>query len=245
MQALAPFILGALLSCAWCSADAEEIIKVRWDGSVLGRFASLREGTASVEAQTPLVFSFGLPDVPATRIWQENEVVYGLWVTNGVCYTQTVCIGLASRTDHSQAAATSEDSLVLLVNVEGENTNSYYADAAAEFALEIEGKRQPVALEDGVIVWHGTSGKQTVLAGLDIPQPGVKVTSGLVLQFQGHMPPSIKGSMTVKIPLGTPPKINEADPLRELEFERALRTARGPGGVKDAGQFRLVVEGKS
>jgi hypothetical protein len=42
-------------------------------------------------------------------------------------------------------------SAMLLVNIEGENTISEYAEASAELALEIRGQRQELELKNGLI----------------------------------------------------------------------------------------------
>ncbi len=86
----------------------------------------------------------------------------------------------------------------------------------------------------GAMVW---------LAALDIPESGIRVAHGQALRFSGNIPPSLKGSMTVKVPVGRLSPGTQAIALADLDFEEAFRKLRkseakshpqilrqGPGG---------------
>src|SRR5450759_338455 len=75
--------LAVLICCSQIALSDERIV-VGNDGSVAGLF-----GCGSLEKQA-MVLQFGLPQAPAARMWREGEVVRGLWITNGIRYTQTI-----------------------------------------------------------------------------------------------------------------------------------------------------------
>jgi hypothetical protein len=207
------FVLAWSLSLA----SAGERLLVGKDGSLSGPLPS---GTNGV---LPAVIQFGLPAIAPERLWREGPVLRGLWVTNGIRYTQTVF--LTEVFDASDAPASGRNPVpVLLVNIEGENTNSEYTDATAQLAMERDGKRQELELKQGQI-WRLDGTGSTAFAALEIPPSGIKVTRGEALGFAGHMPPSIKGSMTIKIPLDHLSPSQAADPLADLEFETELYRA--------------------
>ncbi|HWI58490.1 MAG TPA: hypothetical protein VNZ22_14795, partial [Bacillota bacterium] len=166
-----------------------------------------------------LVFRFGLPRTPPAKLWREGEVLRGLWVTNGVRYTETVLLTPVNGNGRSN--------LVLLVNIQGENTNSEYAEAAAELVLETGRQQQELELKEGLL-WRVEGGVRSLIGALEIPQSGVKVAQGKTLQFAGNMPPSEKGSMTLKIPLEPLESNQAAEWLSDLEFAAELRQAIKP-----------------
>ncbi len=168
-------------------------------------------------AEEEVVFKFGLPSVPAAKMSRENRIIRGLWVTNGIRYTQTVMVrelGLHQETPDQNTA-------VLLVNIHGQNTNTEYAEATAELVLELAGRRQQLELNDG-LVWWVSSGKRRLLGALEIPDSGVKTASGDTLKFAGNIPPALQGSMTLKLPM-EPFDSAAAEILRDIDFDAELR----------------------
>jgi hypothetical protein len=206
------FLLVALASPAARIAGGERITLGK-DGSLTGGF---HLGSAG---RREIVLRFGLPAIPAERQWREGQALRGLWITNGVRYSQTV---LLKRAAVEQAPPGDAPPAVLLVNIEGENTNSNYADATAALAVEWDGTRRELELEAGLVkLLDGP--RDSLLGALEIPESGVRRSRGDTLQFYGSIPPSLKGSMTLKVPL-TPIKGAEAEErLRDLVFEDELR----------------------
>ena len=193
------------IACFSQIARAGDRITVRDDGSITG---FLRCGIS--EEQT-IVLNLGLPQIPAAKLWREGEALRGLWVTNGILYTQTTLL----------IGAPAGSNAVLLVNVEGENTNSQYSEARAELVFELNGQRQELELKDG-FVWRRKGDGRSLLGALEISESGVKVPQGQRLQFSGNMPPSQKGSMTLKIPLLGIDGEAAAERLKDIEFEAEL-----------------------
>jgi hypothetical protein len=193
------------IACCCQLAQAGDGISVRDDGSITG---SIRCGASE---EQPIVLSLGLPQIPAAKLWREGDALRGLWVTNGVLYKQTTLLIDASVGSNS----------ILLVNVEGDNTNSQYAEALAELVFELNGQRQELELKDG-FVWRRTGDDRSLLGSLEISESGVRVPQGQRLQFSGNMPPSQKGSMTLKIPLLGIDGEAAAERLKDIEFEAEL-----------------------
>ncbi len=210
-----------------------QTVVVEHDGSVQVQF---RRGESS---EQKLVFHFGLPKVALERRWEENGVLRASWVSNGVRYLQTVLI---TERPSGSSSAGSEPGTVLLVNIEGENTNTVYAEASAELAVEIDGKRQALELQHGV-VWRREAESRALVGALEIPESGIKAASGDALKFYGNIPPSLKGSLTLKIPLERLLETKTPDWLVDLEFEAALRRTLRPrdGPITKQTRVRLVV----
>jgi hypothetical protein len=166
-----------------------------------------------------VVFRFGLPQVPEEKRWEEKGVLRTQWLTNGVRYTQTVLLTEASL---PSAVASSNPLPILLVNIEGDNTSGEYTEAAAELAVEIDGKPQSLLLQAG-LVWRVAGETRSLLGALEIADSGIKEPRGDRLKFSGNMPPSLKGSMTLKIPRRPLAEQESPDWLTDLEFDAALR----------------------
>jgi hypothetical protein len=214
-------------ACLWCagSARGEDII-VQCDGTIAGRFGGLDK----------VAIRFGLPQAPPEKRWQEKQVLHTLWVTNGIQYRQTVLL-----TQLSREAKPVGRKLALLVNIAGENTNSTYAEATAELSIEISGRPQKLELSGG-IVWRITGEGRRLFGALDIPESGIKQSCGERLLFCGNMPPSEKGSMTLKIPLERIGGQRECEELTDLVFAEELQRVRKSqaNGRSDQGEARLL-----
>jgi len=76
--------------------------------------------------------------------------------------------------------------------------------------LEVQGKRQELQLDRG-LVWRRQGTARWLVGALEIPESGVKLTQGDVLRFSGNMPPSLKGAMTLKVPLVPIQGVTEAE----------------------------------
>ena len=107
-------ILAVLICCSQIALSDERIV-VGNDGSVAGLL-----GCGSLEKQA-MVLQFSLPQAPAARMWREGAVLRGLWITNGIRYTQTI-LASASLLKKVERNGDARSSAVLLVNIEGENT---------------------------------------------------------------------------------------------------------------------------
>lgn len=199
--------LALLLSLGRVVAQNSEPFTVSDDGSV----------RCTVAAKL-LRFKFGFETMPAARVWFEGAALRREWNTNGIRYTQTLLI-----TD-LPASSGQNPRQVLLVNVRGENTNSEYAQAHADLAVEMDDKARELELKDS-LVWCRLPEGRKVLAALEIPAPGVRETKGLVLHFQGNMPPSERGSFTLKVPLQEIQPTEAAERLAEIDFVEASAKA--------------------
>lgn len=209
------FILA--LPCCRPRAWSVDRILLAADGSTTVR---LRSATSDRE----IVFKFGLPGTPPIRMWPENSVLRGLWVTNGLKYTQTVLIAPLNLNDSAPVTSNA----VLLVNIHGENTNKDYTEATAELSVNIAGNRQELELSDGLL-WRLEDAKRQLLGALEIPDSGVKTSKGKVLRFSGNIPPALQGSMTLKFPLQAITGADAADRLKDIDFDAELRNALKPG----------------
>lgn len=178
--------------------------------------AGVRVDSHPVEA----IFSFGLPRVSPTRLWSEGGVLRGLWVTNGIQYTETVFIGQLTQKIDTNAAAVP----VLLIEIYGSNTNSEYAEASAEVSMLVDSQVRELEIRDGLL-WRSERGRTALLGRIEVPAPGIKVAGGKVLRFSGNMPPAERGSLMLLIPLQ--PVGGEAviEQLRDLDFSVELRKA--------------------
>lgn len=212
---------------------AQDRIVVGQDGSVAGCFRC-----GSLEQQNS-VLRLGLPPMSATKLWREGEALHGLWVTNGIRYTQTTLLGGATwGGNHNDGKGSSVP--VLLVNIEGENTNSEYAEAMAALVFELAGKPQELELQAG-LVWRRKGGTKFLVGALEVPESGVKVARGERLCFAGNIPPSLKGSMTLKIPLEPLPNQAAVDALQDMDFEKELRRTAKTGSATDPSTARVRV----
>ncbi|HYG36428.1 MAG TPA: hypothetical protein VEC99_16660 [Clostridia bacterium] len=137
------YILAVFVGWLQLAAGAERIT-VGEDGSVSGRFPC---GTSKNQLW---VFRFGLPSIPAEKTWREGEVLRKQWSTNGIRYTQTVLLSPIARLEAETSDVTCSNA-VLLVNIEGENTNPEYTEATADLALAINGKPQKLELRGGLV----------------------------------------------------------------------------------------------
>src|SRR5678816_393466 len=93
------------IACCSQFTRAGNQLTVRDDGAITG---SLRCGSSEEQS---IALNLGLPQIPAAKLWREGEALRGLWVTNGILYTQTTLL----------IGAPAASNAVLLVNVEGEN----------------------------------------------------------------------------------------------------------------------------
>ncbi len=178
---------------------------------------------------------WGLPPLDPERQWEEKKVLNSLWVTNGILYHQTVLTALFSRTLNRGTAATA-----LIVNVAGENTNSVYTEAAAGFTVELDGQRQKLELAEGFVWVLGPQGRCR-LGALEVPPSGIKQGSGEALLFSGNMPPSERGSLTLKIPLQRVNNPPELDALTDLVFAEELHRAMKTGGENSSSRTDLLL----
>lgn len=167
---------------------------------------------------------FGLPEKPAARQWREGTVFRTLWQTNDIDYTQTVFVAQL-RFDQP-----STNTPVLLVEIAGANRATEYREAKAGLAVWLDGHRMGLELRSG-LVWFREGEKRTVFAALDVPESGVRTAEGTTLTFHGNVPPSLDGSLILKLPLAHLVPPGAEDRLHELEFTRELRSnTRNPGG---------------
>lgn len=221
-----------LLGCVRLLVAAEPVV-VGADGTI--RLHLPQKKAPPVAAS----FRFGLPACNPAKLWRENDVLHGLWETNGLRYRQTVL--MTASPDRNGSPLSPEDGKsILLVNIEGENTNADYAQASAALEMTAAGERQQLELVDGRI-WRGEGSDRSVLAGFEIPESGIKVSKGQVLHFAGNMPPSLKGSMTLKLPLDSQVNDASADRLADLDFETEVRrVAASRSGVDVPREVQLV-----
>lgn len=229
-QCLTLLLLAARLSCLGAPGEP---FTLHADGAISGQFAFTNA------AERSMTFRFGFPAGDALSMWREGGVLRGLWMSNAVEYRQTVLV-----TDLKPANAPTNDltHLVLLVNIEGFNTNSEYAEAAIGFSVEFQGRNQRLKL-NGDELTLSRDGHKHFLALLEIPESGVKVDAGERLQFYGNMPPMIKGSMTLKVPLWVPLEKQQVEALRDLEFDAVVRTgAKGPATNEWKRRLRMSKE---
>jgi hypothetical protein len=230
------FLWLALLMLATrvsCFGAAGEPFTLHANGSLSGPFAFTDATDRS------LTLRFGFPAGDALSMWRDGSALRGLWVSNAVEYRQTVLL-----TDLKQinALTNSTAHLVLLVNIEGYNTNSEYAEAAIGFSVEAQGKSQCLKM-NGDELTLSRDGQKHFLALLEVPESGVKVDTGERLQFYGNMPPMIKGSMTLKVPLWAPLEKQQVEALRDLEFDAVVRTgAKGPAADEWKRRLRMSKE---
>ena len=133
-------------------------------------------------------------------MWRENGVLRGIWLTNGIQYTETILLCSLPRDTTGTNAALLPPKPVMLVNLAGQNANSEYTVATALIEVYFAGVLQELELKNDVI-WRLEGNIRTVLGVLDIPESGVKVREGRTLRFEGNIPPTLNGSMTLKIPL--------------------------------------------
>ena len=184
-----------------------------------------------------MVLKFGLPDSLPTSRSHEGSVLRTLWIQNGVRYTQSVFV---SRVVVGKLDTTLDQRAipVLIIAIEGENTNGVYAEGFASLSAESGGKLQFLELTNGC-VWRLVGGRQHVLGTVQIPDPGIRVSRGDKLKFSGNIPPSIKGSLGLAIPF-SPLEEAELESLKDLELEKELRQAIRSGEKKDNSGIELV-----
>lgn len=176
----------------------------------------LRGTSGSVDA----TFSFGLPAVPATRLWKEGRVLHGLWITNGIQYTETVFLSELKRN-----TGTNSTSIPLLfIEIHGCNTNSEYSEAFAEVSVVMNGAPLELEIKDGLL-WRTEVGTPALLGRIEVPAPGVKLARGRVLRFSGNMPPAERGSLMLLVPLQRVAAETEIEQLRDVDFPFNLRNA--------------------
>src|SRR5512133_1931728 len=214
-------LLIAAFACILLACAGQEPFSIGDDGSVTV-FLQPADGPAQ-----RAVLAFGFPTNTIAKVWREGAVVHRQWVVRGIRYTEAAIL---QQPDHVTAGARS--TAVLLVNIQGENTNADYSEARAELMLTLDGRRQELDLLAGNL-WRVGKGRRRLAGGVEIPDPGIKVNTGLVLRFEGNMPPSEKGSMTVKIPLEQVDGEAVAERLRDIDFKEALAKA-----LKAAAQVR-------
>lgn len=215
-------VVSAILVCL-ATPGAEPIVFYE-DGSVGGCFP-----TVPGEA----VFRFGLPAGKALKSWREGGALRRLWVKDGVQYTQTV-LTTPFAAGPNKGNPTAADRFVLVIQVEGVNTNADYTEATAELELETGRSTRPIELKGGLLRYGNPPEQERVLGAFEIPESGVKVSKGRKLRFQGNMPPSINGSMTLKLPLFKLDQVEGAaealiDLLFEEEFRRAVKGGAAAG----------------
>jgi len=154
-------------------------------------------------------------------------------VKDGRQYTQTV-LTTPFAAGPNKGNPTAADRFVLVIQVEGVNTNADYTEATAELELETGRSTRPIELKGGLLRYGNPPEQERVLGAFEIPESGVKVSKGRKLRFQGNMPPSINGSMTLKLPLFKLDQVEGAaealiDLLFEEEFARAVKGGAAAG----------------
>jgi len=188
--------------------------------------------TRTNSSQTPgkpsvATFDFGLPPAPPQRRWMDDEklpVLRTQWEWRGVRYIQTVMVSRLAEGDLNPGGQMPEDA-VLWVNVYGENLATEYMLATASFAIRMGGRILPLELRGNMI--YAAEGATNSLVGIiDIPSSGVVCTNGMKLCFEGNIPPSNNGSMTLKLPLGKLNTPKDVERLAEMEFEDELRRVK-------------------
>jgi hypothetical protein len=203
---------------------AGEPCRVLTNGSVVAILPAWTEGAAIPTNQQQVQFHFGLPQTPPQQRWLEEEklpICHTRWESNGIRYTQTV---LVTALGEGPLGTGFTSNSVLLVHLEGENTRTEYTEARAAFAVMLDGKARRLELRDHSLIQRvSEEGRRVLVGALDIPAEGIRTKAGLALHFEGNIPPSLKGSMTVKIPLGTLAGEKSIGQLEDLEFDRELR----------------------
>jgi hypothetical protein len=203
---------AAVLLLGWWTAVAfaDEALVLAKDGSISGPLVCA--GITNRQC----VLRFGLPTTPAESTEQTRQVLRRVWLRNGVRYTETVFVWRSNESAKGGEAA-------LLVNIEGDNISADYAEAWAEFTLDVGRRRQELELKDGLI-WRRTPDGRFVVGMLEVPDAGVVRRSGEVLQFRGSIPPSLKGRMTLKVPLTTSANSAAACAwLEDIDVDREVR----------------------
>jgi hypothetical protein len=228
-------LLPLLVAASAFPASPTNTIAIYPDGSLT--LPALPFGTGpgprppgNVRGEPPplLRWHFGLPRVWPERRWLEDESVplfHTAWVSNGIRYTQKVLVTSLGATDLALAPAVAPETVVL-VQINGLNTNSEYTLAQAAVSVELAGRPLDLHLREGLVFATGKAGPARLLAALDIPGEGIAATNGLQLRFQGNMPPGTSGAMTVKIPLGPLADQKTISRLQDLDFEEEVRRVK-------------------
>jgi hypothetical protein len=131
----------------------------------------------------------------------------------------------------------------LLIQLEGENTDSIYVEASAALSVEVSGRSQELEIRNG-FVWRLTNSNGHPICALEVPESGVKQSRGEVLRFSGSMPPSVKGAMTLKVPLQRLESAEAREQVQDLDFDRALQRERKASNLvaEATGGLRLILE---
>lgn len=205
-------------------ASGSNAILVYSNGTVAGPAGAVAGVVDAAANPGSVHYSFGLPAKPPERRWREDDVlpIYQTsWEEHGIRYTQRVLVTSLGTNDLALTNAAAGEA-VLLVQLVGQNTATEYTTARAAFEVKVAGRPLDLVLRGGLV--YAAGGAEAVpLAALEIPSEGIAQTNGAQLRFQGHMPPGISGSMTVKIPatkLATPAGL---DRLMDLNFEDEVR----------------------
>ncbi len=206
------------------------------EGIVVGGDGSLVVPLRADSSNDVISIGCGLPRVAPEKKWRENDALHTVWVTNGIRYHQTVLV--TSLLDGGKSGTSKT---VLLVNVAGENANAEYTEATAELSVEIGGRRQRLELAGG-FVWCFCGTNRFVLGALEIPPTGVKQSSGEVLLFSGNMPPSKKGSLTMKIPLHQIERQSDLEALTDPVFAEEVQRAKKARTKDDRALTRVRVQ---
>lgn len=198
---------------------------------VVGRDGSITIPAVTIgETAGPIQLRFGLPVTPSRQERTSGRVLHSVWVTNGIRYRQTILLHKGKlRPDQN-----SPTQPILLINLEGENISGDYAEASARLVLESGKRPQALSLRDGSI-WSRMENTERWLGVLEVPSSGIKLAQGSALEFAGAIPPSLNGSMTLKIPLPGFSGSVAVEELSELEFDRALRRAQSLGTDEGSG----------
>lgn len=214
---------------SWGEGDA--MVQVLADGTVRFGIWPVRTQPGGKEIRS--VWRFGLPPVPPSDVrWEAPGVPVRVTTRESeeIRYTQSVLLAAhpVVPPENGDFPTTTRVCRVLLVRIEGLNTAGEYTDARVHFELWVEGRRQPLELEHGIL-YALSNDRRMVVGGIDVPSEGIADARGETLRFHGHMPPGLSGHMTFKLlsfPLETPAE-RELDALRDLDFDFERRRVGG------------------
>jgi hypothetical protein len=226
-------IIGTLLLlehffCAYSqSSDKNDAtVLIHSDGSI-----SCHVACAFIESATKpkmVTFHFGLPAIPYEKRWQEADdkpIFYSSWLDNGIRYIQTVFTTISQTNNPIQNPAQQTPNL-LIVNIMGQSITNQYAEASAALKITFgPTNTQHLVLKDCVVNLKSDT-ELRPFAFLEVPAEGIAESKGYQLQFFGNMPPSISGSMTLKMPLTGNLTTTDWEALRDKDFSEELEKVK-------------------
>lgn len=167
-----------------------------------------------------LRYTFGLPSgTPADR-WIEDgclPIIHARWERDGIRYTQTAFATRLHSGGLGWPDMHADDTTVLMMKIECENTSDQPGRATLDIALTGDGGAQTLSLRDG-LAYARLSAVDALRYAVEAPSSGFRAEAGK-LRFSEELAANAKTILVFKIPFITLDQPSEIEQLKAMNCD--------------------------